>query len=210
MAKKKKRRRPKNRLSSSDYLQPEQVRFILELLKAEAKDSGFRAAVRLFIFQLLLITGLRRGEAAGLELRDLPYWHKKNQVDVRWYIAKSGRERSIDLSAEQAEIISAFVRRFHKGCGPRTPLLVNEYGNRMTGYNIYCRMRTIARKADILWLHPHAMRHTYLSLLYGVKKDQMFVKDQGGHARLETTNIYVHIGDIERRRQVSALNWLAT
>lgn len=159
--KKKKRRRSKNRLKSSDYLQPEQVRFILELLKAEAKDGGFRAAVRLFIFQLLLITGLRRGEAAGLELRDLPYWHKKNQIDVRWYIAKSGRERSIVLSAEQAELINSFVKRFRKGCGSRTPLLVNEYGNRMTGYNIYCRMRTIGRKAGILWLHPHAIRHTW-------------------------------------------------
>jgi len=208
--KKKKRKRPKNKLASRDYLEPEQVRFCLEILKADAKNGNFRAVVRLFIFQLLLFTGLRREEAATLQMRDLPCRHKKKQIDVRWEVAKSGRSRTIILSDGQTEIINGFIHRFRRETKSTAPLLLNGYGNRMTGQNIYQIIKTIGRRVGILSLHPHTLRHTYLTLLYGVKKDQMFVKDQAGHDKLETTDIYVHIGDIERRRQVSALDWLTT
>ena len=210
MAKKGKKRKPKTQLEPSDYLDAEQVRFILELLKGQASDGRFRTAVRLFIFQLLLNTGLRRGEAAGLELRDLPGYHGKNQVVVRWEQAKGRRNRGIIISDMCKKLIAGYVDRFCKGCGPRAPLLRNEYGQPMTPQNIYCRLKTIGRNTGLKDLHPHMLRHTYLSLLYGVQKDQMFVKDQGGHVKMDTTNIYVHIGDIEREKQVSRLDWLAT
>lgn len=208
--KRKKKRRSKTQLEPNDYLDAEQVRFALEVLKKQASNGTFRTAVRLFIFQLLLNTGLRRGEAAGLQLRDLPCCHGKSQIVVRWTIAKGRRNRGIIISDACKELIAGYVERFCNGCGPRTPLLRNEYGRAMTAQNIYCRIKTIGRHIGLRGLHPHMLRHTYLSLLYKVQKDQMFVKDQGGHVKMDTTNIYVHIGDIERKRQVSTLDWLAT
>ncbi len=205
----KKKRKPKTQLEPGDYLDGEQVRYILEILKAAARDGRFRTAVRLFIFQLLLNTGLRRGEAAGLQLRDLPGYHGKCQIVVRWQQAKGRRNRGIIISSEFAKVISDYTERFCRGCGPKSPLLRNEYGNAMTSDNIYRRIKTISRHTAIISLHPHTMRHTYLSLLYGIEKDQMFVKDQGGHVKMDTTNIYVHIGDRERKKQVSRLDWLA-
>ncbi len=207
---KKKKRKPKTQLEPGDYLDAERVRFVLELLKGEAADGRFRTAVRLFIFQLLLNTGLRRGEAAGLQLRDLPGFHGKGQVVVRWEMAKGRRNRGIIISDKFKKVIAEYVERFCEGCKPRTPLLRNEYGNAMTAQNIYCRMRTIGSHTGIKGLHPHMLRHTYLSLLYSVDKDQKFVKDQGGHVKMDTTNIYVHIGDRERKRQVDRLSFLAT
>ncbi len=209
-AKRKKKRKPKTQLEPGDYLDAEQVRFALEILKSQAADGRFRTAVRLFIFQLLLNTGLRRGEAAGLQLGDLPCCHGKSQVVVRWTMAKGGRNRGVIVSDKCKKLIAEYVERFCEGYGPRTPLLRNEYGRPMTAQNIYCRIRTIGKHTGLVGLHPHMLRHTYLSLLYGVSKDQMFVKDQGGHIKMDTTNIYVHIGDIERKRQVSRLDWLAT
>lgn len=209
-SKRKKKRNPKTQLEPGDYLDAEQVRFILEILKGQASDGRFRTAVRLFIFQLLLNTGLRRGEAAGLELRDLPQFHGKRQVIVRWENSKNRRNRGICITEEFRALIGEFIDRFCVRCGPKAPLLRNEYGNPMTGGNIYCRVKKIGRDVGIKGLHPHMMRHTYLSLLYRVQKDQLFVKDQAGHAKMDTTNIYVHISDIERERQVSKLNWLAT
>lgn len=210
MAVKKRKRKPKTQLEPGDYLDDEQVRFVLEILKGQAADGRFRTAVRLFIFQLLVNTGLRRGEAAELELRDLPCCHGKGQVVVRWSMAKGRRNRGIIIGDKCKKLVADYVERFCNGCGPRAPLLRNEYGRKMTAQNIYCRIKTIGKLTGLRGLHPHMLRHTYLSLLYGVQKDQMFVKDQGGHVKLDTTNIYVHIGDIERKRQVSRLDWLAT
>lgn len=207
---KKKRRKPKVQLSHDDYLDPEQVRFVLQILKKQASDGKFRSAMRLFIFQLLLNTGLRRSEAADLQLRDLPCAHGKCQVSARWETTKGRRNREVLVSEEFRVILDEFVERFCKGKGPRSPLLVNEHGRPMTGYNIWCRIKTIGRRVGFVRLHPHALRHTYLSLLYGVSKDQTLIKDQGGHVKLDTTNIYIHIGDNDRKRQVSKIGWLGT
>jgi len=208
--KRKKKRKAKKNLGPADYLDDEQVRFVLEILKSEAANGRFRTAVRLFIFQLLLNTGLRRGEACGLEMRDLPGYHGKDVIDVRWEVAKGQRSRTIIISDQCRKLIEAFTDRFRTGSRPKDPLLVNEFGWRMTGRNIWDRFQTISKHTGIRAMHPHMMRHTYLSLLYGISKDQMFVKEQGGHARMDTTNIYVHIGDRERKKQVSRLDWLAT
>ncbi len=210
MKKQVKKRKSKNQLEPGDYLDIEQVRFILELLKGAAADGKCRTAMRLFIFQLLLNTGMRRGEAVSLDIRDMPEFHGKGQVVVRWEVAKGRRNRGIIVSEEFKKVLSAYIKRFCDISKPRSPLLLNEYGNRMTGHNIWCRMQTIKRHTGINVLRPHMMRHTYLSLLYGVSKDQMFVKDQGGHVKMDTTNIYVHILNSERKRQVDRLGHLAT
>ena len=149
MAKKKKRRHAKDQLGPRDYLEAEQIRFINATLKAEAKDGGFRATVNLFIFQMLLITGLRRGELVGLELRDLPCVHGKNCIDVRRPVAKNRHARRIELSKPMVAVINRFVDKFRRDCGPRTPLLINERGRRMTGKNVYKRVKTVGRKTGI-------------------------------------------------------------
>ena len=208
--KRKKKRRAKTQLETGDYLDQEQVQYILTLLKKAADDGGYRTAKRLFVFRLLVNTGLRRGEAASLQIRDLPCSHGKHQVAIRWEVTKSRRNRGVVVNESFRKVLDEFVDRFCDKGKSKSPLLRNEYGNQMTGQNIYCLIKTIGRMTGIGGIRPHMLRHTYLSLLYSIDKDQMFVKDQGGHSDIKTTNIYVHIGDNERERQVSKLNWLST
>jgi len=200
--KKRKRRKNKTQLSSTDYLQPEQIRFIEEFLLKWDAGGGYRAAVNLFLFQFLLMTGLRRCEAAGIEMRDLPMRHGKDIIDVRWQVAKNGRARGIVLDDTMVEIIRDFAERFRKGAPPHSPLLINEYGRRMTAESIYSRIKTIGRRTGLEWLHPHALRHTYGSLC----GDKFFLKAQLGHVSLDTTEIYAHIANIEIKNKVSAIS----
>ncbi len=209
MVKPKKRRKPKTQLEPGDYLDGEEVRYILTILKNQADNGRFRTAVRLFIFQLLLNTGLRRAEAAGIEIRDLPCSHRKCEVVVRWQVGKGNRGRVIVISKEFKEVLGVYTKRFCDTSKPKSRLLMNEYGNKMTAQNIYTRVKTIGRLTG-KDLHPHMLRHTYGSFLYKIEKDLMFVKDQMGHASIKTTQIYVHIDSDERKRQVSSLAFLAT
>jgi len=55
-------------------------------------------------------------------------------------------------------------------------------------------------------LHPHMLRHTYLTRLYNVEKDLRFVQDQAGHASPTTTAIYAKTNNTARKRQVEALD----
>jgi len=199
----------RSELKSTDYLTEDQLRFCLALLKAEAAEGGYRASVNRFIFQLMALSGLRRCEVVGLELRDLPNVHGKPQIDVREEVAKNERYRAVIVSKEMTEVMDQFCRRFLKGCPPSAPLLRNEYGNRMTGQNVYCRVKTIGRHTGFEWLSPHKLRHTYCSLLYKTNKDQVFVQRQAGHVKPETTGIYTHIGQDEQIAQVQSLSWIA-
>ena len=72
MKKRRKKRAPKTTLKSTDYLTVEQICWILQILRNEAEGGTFRALTNLFLFELLLITGLRCCEVVGLEMRDLP------------------------------------------------------------------------------------------------------------------------------------------
>ncbi|MFC1793445.1 tyrosine-type recombinase/integrase [Planctomycetota bacterium] len=55
-------------------------------------------------------------------------------------------------------------------------------------------------------LHPHMLRHTYLTRLYNVEHDLRFVQDQAGHASPTTTAIYAKTNSKARKRQVEALD----
>jgi len=61
-------------------------------------------------------------------------------------------------------------------------------------------------QAGIGKLHPHMLRHTYLTRLYNVEKDLRFVQDQAGHASPTTTAIYAKTNSKARKRQVEALD----
>jgi site-specific recombinase XerD len=204
----KKKRRAKTQLSSTDYLTEEQVRFVHSLLRAAAAHGGFRAATNLFIFELMTITGLRCGEVAALELRDLPTYHQKDAIEVRWETTKSGRSRSVVISEKMSAVIAKFVGRFRRDCKPRSPVLLNENGRRIRTWNIYRRVKTIGRNTGCDWLHPHALRHTYCSLLYRVDRDVFFVQQQAGHVSSETTKLYTHTEDSKRKKQVLSLDFL--
>ena len=71
---------------------------------------------------------------------------------------------------------------------------------------IYEKMKKLGSKSGIGKLHPHMLRHTYLSRLYNVEHDLRFVQDQAGHASPSTTAIYVKTNNEARKRQVEALD----
>ena len=72
--------------------------------------------------------------------------------------------------------------------------------------SIYAKIKRIGEQAGIGKLHPHMLRHTYLTRLYNVEKDLRFVQDQAGHASPTTTAIYAKTNNKARKRQVQALD----
>jgi len=67
-------------------------------------------------------------------------------------------------------------------------------------------MKKLGRKSSIGKLHPHMLRHTYLTRLYNVEHDLRFLQDQAGHASPTTTAIYAKTNSRARKRQVEALD----
>lgn len=184
----------------------------LKRLRQYAKDmadlarqrGSARAIMDELIVELLANTGLRASELCSLNIGDLPVTHGKDSVWIR--DGKGKVTRTVDIPESLVKRLERFVRLYRKGAKTKDPLLVSTKGKRMIYRSIYEKMRKLGRQSGIGKLHPHMLRHTYLTRLYNVEHDLRFVQDQAGHASPTTTAIYAKTNSKARKRQVEALD----
>ncbi|MDD5011818.1 MAG: site-specific integrase [Phycisphaerae bacterium] len=205
-----KRQKSKNRggLAPDKYLSEEQLKKLRQYVKdradlARARGSS-RAVVDELIVDFLVNTGLRASELCNLNIEDLPMIHGKDCIWVR--DGKGKISRAVDISEKLNKRLERFVKLYCKDAKPTSPLLISEQGDRIIYRSIYSKIKRIGEQAGIGKLHPHMLRHTYLTRLYNVEKDLRFVQDQAGHASPTTTAIYAKTNNKARKRQVDAID----
>lgn len=84
-------------------------------------------------------------------------------------------------------------------------LFFGQGGCPMATRHIFRLVRDIGRKAKILNLHPHVMRHSFATNLRRKKADLLIIKEALGHASVSTTQIYAHLGSDEYRQELRSL-----
>jgi site-specific recombinase XerC len=207
MAKKKKAKK-RGGLAPDKYLSDTQLRKLRSYVKDKADlarmRGGSRGVIDELIVELLVNTGLRASELCDLNIGDLPVKHGKDCIWVR--DGKGKVSRSVDISEKLRQRLNRFVKLYRKGARSNSALLVSERGDRIIYRSIYSKVKRLGEQAGIGKLHPHMLRHTYLTRLYNVEKDLRFVQDQAGHASPTTTAIYAKTNSKARKRQVEALD----
>jgi len=195
-------------LSPNKYLSDEQLgrlrQYVKDMADLARQRGSIRAVIDELIIEILANTGLRASELIALDIADLPISHGK---DVIWIQDGKGHvSRTIDIPESLNKRLARFVKLYRKGAKPNSPLLVNSKGKRMIYRSIYEKIRKLGKQSGIGSLHPHTLRHTYLTRLYNVEHDLRFVQDQAGHASPTTTAIYAKTNNHARKRQVEALD----
>ena len=195
-------------LPPDKYLSDTQLKRLSQYVKDMAdlarQRGSQRAIIDELIVELLVNTGLRASELVALNIEDLPLSHGKPAVWVR--NGKGQVMRTVDIPETLVKRLERFVRLYRKEAKDKAPLLLSGKGKRMIYRSIYEQMKKLGRNSGIGKLHPHMLRHTYLSRLYNVEPDLRFVQDQAGHASPTTTAIYAKTNVTARRRQVEALS----
>jgi len=205
-----KRKRAKKRggLAPDKYLSEAQLKKLRRYIRDKADlarmRAGSRGVIDELIVELLVNTGVRASELCNLNIGDLPARHGKDCIWVR--DGKGKVSRTVDISEKLKKRIERFVKLYRKRARANSALLVSELGGRIIYRSIYAKIKRIGEQAGIGKLHPHMLRHTYLTRLYNVEKDLRFVQDQAGHASPTTTAIYAKTNNKARRRQVAALD----
>jgi site-specific recombinase XerC len=206
MAKRKTTRR--GGLPPDKYLSDTQLKRLRQYVKDMAdlarQRGSARAIVDELIVELLANTGLRASELCDLNIGDLPVTHGKDSIWIR--DGKGKVTRTVDIPDSLRTRLVRFVRLYRKGAKPKEPLLVSSKGKRMIYRSVYEKIKKLGNKSGIGKLHPHMLRHTYLTRLYNVEHDLRFVQDQAGHASPTTTAIYAKTNSKARKRQVEALD----
>jgi integrase/recombinase XerC len=146
------------------------------------------------LVELLYGAGLRVGEVAGLDVRDVDL----HRGDVR-VLGKGGKERVVPLPAAAREALAAYLgHRRSPGLLTRprfTALRPRPDGPRRLGVRDIRRvLRARARRAGIHdRVHPHRLRHSYATHLLDMGADLREIQELLGHASLSTTEKYTAV-----------------
>ena len=159
--------------------------------EADEQDGEF--------FRVLLYSGLRLGEARALRWRDVLFLDDMSgaMLDVRNAVSaqaekppKSWRPRTVPLPRQAAEALARLQSRQHF-VEDDDYVFVNPIGGRLDDSALRRRYKAARDAAGLREVKLHGLRHAAGSII-ATGAGVIVARDILGHARLETTNRYLH------------------
>lgn len=141
--------------------------------------------------EMLYATGMRVGELAGVDLRDLDLDGRLVRVT-----GKGDKERVVPFGIPAAHAVSAWIDRGRPQLlGPATDgaLFLGRRGQRADQRQVRAAVHELCRLAGVDEVAPHALRHTAATHLLTGGSDLRSVQEVLGHASLATTQRYTHV-----------------
>lgn len=205
-----------------------------ETVKRRALTAEERKRVREFEHRakpsamLMMMSGLRRGEATALQWNDIDF--KNNKISVtksydfktkEFKAPKNGKARVVDVPRMLIDYlktlpkISPFVLTNARGSMMTADSWKRLYQSYMLDLNIkYGFNGSINKHANnvdvpmvIATFTPHELRHTFCTIMFESGIDAMTAKEQMGHSDIQTTlSIYTHLSAQHKERQVNKMD----
>jgi len=158
------------------------------------------------LFKVIYAWGLRRNEAAMLDLSDwsanasAPQFGRFGALSVRYGKASKGsppKRRSVLTSMSwAAEAVSQWVGEIRSEYPMSSAPMMwpTERGGRITPSHIGARFSLIRDAMGLdPALHPHCLRHAYVTHQLEDGYDHLFIQQQVGHAWGSTTALYTSV-----------------
>lgn len=142
------------------------------------------------ILNLLMYTGMRISECAGLDNDDVFITGRKTRAIIR--SGKGNRYREVPLNSKVCEAFQKWLDERNDKFADRntsTAFFLNPQGQRLLPGGIDLIVRKIGKDCG-LDLSAHVLRHTCLTNLVRAKNDLIMVADIAGHKKLDTTKRY--------------------
>lgn len=177
---------------------PEDVQLFLKALDGHTLD---------ILFRVLLLTGMRVGEACSLRWADMDATKRILTIKV----SKTG-QRSIALSDDilrllkQQRIAVTSARLKATNWTDNDLIFPNRNGNPYTAVSLAPFFKSILAHAGLGDFRLHDLRHTCISLLMANGVPVKTIMTLVGHKRLDTTlNIYAHSSPDDQRAAIEGL-----
>jgi integrase/recombinase XerC len=158
------------------------------------------------LFKVIYGWGLRRAEAAGLDLADFgrnaaaPEFGRYGMLNVRYGKAKRGqpprRRNVVSVMGWAVEAVADYVvnARPRFGVADHPALWVTERGGRVRPSEIDDRFAAYRAALGLpAVLVVHSLRHSYVTHLTEDGVDRRFIQAQVGHENDSSTAIYTHV-----------------
>jgi site-specific recombinase XerD len=147
-----------------------------------ARDDGLRSHA---LVLLLALNGLRISEALGANATDLDVERGHRVLRIT---RKGGKKSTIPLAPRTSEALDAYLSGRNTG-----PLFSTSTGARLDQAAVWRSLRRLAKTAvpaKATSLHPHDLRHAFVTLSLDAGVSLRDVQDAAGHADPRTTRRY--------------------
>ena len=207
---------PKQQRGAVSYYQPQELAAILDALDTE--PLKWRLMVH-----LLIVTGCRRGEIAGLKWEKIDFKQRTVRIDSSLLYSpkrglyedstKTGNTRLLYLPDETIQILKAWRTEYltlQLANGDRWEnsgyVFVKDNGAPMNPDSLTAWLKKFSERHGLPHIHPHAFRHTVASVLIANGTDVVTVSKQLGHANATTTeSIYAHMIEENKARAAECI-----
>lgn len=168
-------------------LDEDEVRRLLAALNPR-RAAGSRD---LAILLLLLDTGIRLGELAGLTVADGEAALRDGMLNV---FGKGARERLVPLGTTAQSALRRYLH-LHRPHTTSDALFVSFQDRTLVAEGIRQVIRRVAARAGVHGVHPHRLRHTAAVTFLRAGGDVFALQRILGHATLAMTRNYVALTD---------------
>ncbi|RMC24618.1 MULTISPECIES: tyrosine recombinase XerS [unclassified Lactobacillus] len=158
------------------------------------------------IIALILGTGIRVSECAGINVADLNL--RKATLDVT---RKGGQRDSVPIAEWTLDYLIDYkkVRKQRYNVTKRESALFLTNWHQQTKRITSNAIEKMVNKYSAAFGHPltpHKLRHTLASELYGVTKDQVLVAQQLGQKGTTATDLYTHVDQTKQRQALNDIS----
>jgi site-specific recombinase XerD len=176
--------------TSTIVLTTVQVRALYTAAGAPRRGASALDTARATAVVALFTLGLRVSELCDLDRSDLHVTRGRRALRVR---GKGGKTRVVYLHTAADEALTTYLRERDAGAGTTparrttlvdTPLLVTRTGLRYRRQAVWQLLRRLSADAP---LHPHALRHFYVTTAVEAGAQLVHVQADVGHTSIDTT-----------------------
>lgn len=170
---------------------PKRPKRIIQEALTEAEISVIISACRNIreraILTLLAYSGIRNAELCGLRVRDVDFGG--NVIHI--IQGKGSKSRTVCISGDCTRVLLEYLGRY-----PRSE---NEFlfttlrtGRQYSTYALRQLVKTVSSRTNIhKRVYPHIFRHSLATAMLNRGANLLTIKEQLGHADIETTMIYI-------------------
>jgi site-specific recombinase XerD len=184
--------RPRKEQKTMHYLRPDEYSRVLAEAAGDPRDYC--------IFQVFLHTGIRVSELVVLYLSDLDLEQKTVIIH-----GKGNRERVIPLEKKPFQALKLYLGHRPKNTDPH--VFLNYKGEGLSIRGVRKIVDKYVKQAGITKIIScHGLRRTCLSSRAARNMNAFAIQKLAGHARMETTRIYVQLSTEDLRQAMETAN----
>ena len=185
------------------YLEEEEIVESLQYIHGRYRNRNVA------IFLLMGYCGLRVGEVNRLDLND---FHKEKGIIT--VFGKGRKWNEIPLPKILVDILSTIAEeRIEPYKKKENAFFVSQKGRRLSVRQIqtivnqtFTALKEENPRVSNMKLSCHKLRHSFATMLLKKGVDVRVVKELLGHSSIETTMIYTHVNDEQKKNAMAAVN----